>query len=244
MDLIETDKYSQYRHPWEISRGKSVISILKSNPRDIRYADIGAGDMYFTRKLTGYTDKPVYAVDSGYNTLNNERYIIQYNKLEDIPSSAIDYMVIMHVLEHIEDEDLFLERIKRYLNNNGEMTITVPACQFLFSDHDVFLNHRRRYYKKKLIRLLKKHGFRIRESFYFYTGLLLVRFLQLFMLKLKFPVHLRKAVARWKYSEKNIVTVLIKNLLDLDFCISRVLGRMNLDFPGLNLCVICQKKSV
>jgi hypothetical protein len=48
MDLIEKSDNS-YRHPWELSRMRSALSIIQSNSSGLQYAVIGSGDCYFTK---------------------------------------------------------------------------------------------------------------------------------------------------------------------------------------------------
>jgi len=48
--------------------------------------------------------------------------------------------------------------------------ITVPAFEFLWSDHDKYLGHFRRYTLKKLERLLKEAGLSILHGHYFYVA--------------------------------------------------------------------------
>ena len=51
MDLLETG--NGYRHPWELSRGDSVLNLVKSQIRNEHkiIADIGCGDLYFSSIL-------------------------------------------------------------------------------------------------------------------------------------------------------------------------------------------------
>lgn len=47
------------------------------------------------------------------------------------------------------------------LKNNGKVFITVPAFNFLWSPHDVFHHHYRRYTKTMLVNKIKKPNFSI-----------------------------------------------------------------------------------
>ena len=57
----------------------------------------------------------------------------------------------MDVLEHIRDDYSALKEWKKVLNPNGIILISVPAFQHLWSHHDKFLGHYRRYNKKDFI---------------------------------------------------------------------------------------------
>ena len=48
-------------------------------------------------------------------------------------------------LEHIDDEDGFLDALQFHLAVGGKVLINVPACQWLYSDYDRAAGHVRRY---------------------------------------------------------------------------------------------------
>jgi len=54
----------------------------------------------------------------------------------------------------------------RVLKPGGSLLLTVPAYQWLWSQHDVINNHHRRYLKKELRAQIKKAGFTIDKSSY------------------------------------------------------------------------------
>ena len=55
------------------------------------------------------------------------------------------------------------------LNQGGSLLISVPAYNFLWSDHDEVCQHFRRYNRSTLLRLCREAGFSIRYSTYFNT---------------------------------------------------------------------------
>jgi SAM-dependent methyltransferase len=71
----------------------------------------------------------------------------------DLPFKDKTYDVVgaFDVLEHIEDHQSALSEWKRVLKDDGAIVITVPAYQWLWSDHDVSLHHRRRYTIRSLM---------------------------------------------------------------------------------------------
>ena len=52
--------------------------------------------------------------------------------------------MIADVLEHVDDDLALLRQYAAKLGEGGRIVITVPAFSFLWSGHDVFLEHRRR----------------------------------------------------------------------------------------------------
>ncbi len=245
MDLIERNESNIHRHPWEISRAESMLRVIKRKSPDMQYVDIGAGDLFFTRELTKYTNKSIFAVDTNYTFLRKtDDKIILLKEVGNIPKNSADCMILMDVLEHVKDDYSFLKYLLDFLEDKGELVITVPAYQFLFCPHDRFLKHYRRYSKKQLQVLLGKVNLKIKETFYFYTLLFVIRYMQIILSKLNFPMHTEKAVSNWKLGRNNIITMLVTNILNIDFSINKVLGKIGIILPGLSLCFVCQKKSV
>ena len=77
----------------------------------------------------------------------------------------------MDILEHVDDD---LKLLKEYVDKSPPKTnfvISVPAFMFLWSDHDVFLEHKRRYTLKQLEQLVLASGLQLTRSSYYY-GLL------------------------------------------------------------------------
>jgi len=65
------------------------------------------------------------------------------------------------VIEHIEDDALFLERLTAKLEPGGILIVTVPAHPFLFGPYDEAAKHFRRYTKAELRQKLADAGFEI-----------------------------------------------------------------------------------
>lgn len=74
-------------------------------------------------------------------------------------NNDFDIVVSFDVLEHIKEEDAALKEWQRVLKPGGSLFITVPAYQWLWSEHDVGLHHFRRYTKKRLHHRVTENGF-------------------------------------------------------------------------------------
>jgi hypothetical protein len=224
------------QHPWKLSRERCILNLLKKR-RLHNIADIGVNDMFYTKKLRSFVDGKVYAVDIIFpeNGIIKDN-IICVNDIEKLPENQIDCMILMDVLEHIEDDKAFFNKILDKINVNGTILITVPAWQFLFSAHDVRAQHFRRYNRKQLFELMKQDCIKIERCHYFYTSLFLTRLLCL-LKKEKFNGN----DSNWKYSEKDIITIFVKKVLNIDFMINKILDKIAIHLPGLSLYAICKK---
>ena len=81
-------------------------------------------------------------------------------------------VTLLDVLEHIDDDVGALRQMIRITKPGGLVLITVPAHQWLWSDWDVALHHRRRYSRAQLIRLVDQPGVELLRCAYFNTFLL------------------------------------------------------------------------
>ena len=77
-----------------------------------------------------------------------------------------DVIVAFDVLEHIADDREAAAWICDRLAPGGHLIASVPAYQWLFSDHDVALQHFRRYTRERLVAALPP-GMVVRRSGYF-----------------------------------------------------------------------------
>lgn len=91
-------------------------------------------------------------------------------KVEDIDlpfqDESYDVVGAFDVLEHIEDHKSALIEWKRVLKDDGAIIITVPAYEWLWSEHDVSLHHRRRYTVKSLMTVAAEAGLRPERKSY------------------------------------------------------------------------------
>jgi len=81
-------------------------------------------------------------------------------ELIPLASECADLIVATDILEHIEDDVAALREFHRVLKPGGHAVITVPAYQFLWSEHDVALMHKRRYVSRQLAERYRRAGFR------------------------------------------------------------------------------------
>ena len=83
----------------------------------------------------------------------------------------------MDVLEHIQDDYLAVKDWKSCLKPNGLLLISVPAFQHLWSSHDIFLRHHRRYNKKEISELANSTGLQTVKLNYIFSYIYPIVFL-------------------------------------------------------------------
>lgn len=89
------------------------------------------------------------------------------------PDNSFDLICAFDVVEHIEDDNKAVQEMHRCLRPGGLCITTVPAFQFLWSEHDEINHHFRRYERKDYTNIYITHGFNIDYSTYFNSFLFL-----------------------------------------------------------------------
>lgn len=139
--------------------------------------DVGSGSGFFAISLEREFPskiKKVYLVDINYTA--EEIAATRNQKIEktlQIPDKIENGLVIlMDVLEHLEDDLKMLNEIKAAcVGGNNYFFITVPAFNSLWSGHDDYLGHYRRYKIATLSSVLQKAKYDIKNTYYLYGSL-------------------------------------------------------------------------
>ncbi len=82
------------------------------------------------------------------------------------------------MLEHLEDEDGFLEAVRFHLARHGKLIVNVPAFMYLFSRYDDAAGHFRRYDIDSFTKVVERNGMAITNWTYWgmpLTPLLVLR---------------------------------------------------------------------
>ena len=183
---------------WHIGRRAILNSILKRCllKKDNFILDVGCGgggNILFLKNFGS-----VSGIDASVDAINFcknkgfENLIMGTAENIPCPNSFFDLVTAFDVLEHLEDDLIVLKEMKRIIKPGGLMMITVPAFPFLWSPHDNYLGHRRRYRKAALLDQFVQSGLDIIESSYFIIPtvpmIILRRFLEKFF-KSKVKAH-------------------------------------------------------
>jgi ubiquinone/menaquinone biosynthesis C-methylase UbiE len=110
--------------------------------------------------MLGSAKRGVFSIESDLENLN-------------LPAASVHRIGLFDVLEHVEDRQKLLEEIRRVLTSSGELVMTVPALNYLWSAADEDAGHFVRYSRKKLKQELNANGFTLKDSHYFFATLVL-----------------------------------------------------------------------
>lgn len=157
-------------HWYYLSKAQALIGLLRS-PHHASL-DIGAGSGFFSRTLVarGLVQEAT-CVDPGYvETKRTETITGRPITFVQHPGNRqADLVLMMDVLEHV-DHDLALLREYVVRSSSGTVfIITVPAFMALWSQHDVFLEHKRRYTLRQLEKVVVASGLEITGGCYYFA---------------------------------------------------------------------------
>lgn len=156
-------------HWYYLSKGRALRAML-GTIRAPELLDVGAGSGVFPRQLldAGICQRAV-CVDPGYveerTELHNGREIAFVRSVERVPQRLV---LMMDVLEHVDDDVGVLRSYAQRMPAGGWLVITVPAFQFMWSGHDIYLEHRRRYSRSDLENVVRTAGLEVVRSRYFF----------------------------------------------------------------------------
>ncbi len=159
-------------HWYYVSKGRALRGFLGEKAVE-EVLDVGAGSGEFTRQLLdhGLAERGL-CVDPAYEAervdSHNGHEIAFVRKVDEVSQRLI---LMMDVLEHVDDDLGLLRAYTDRMPTDGRVLITVPAFQFLWSGHDVFLEHRRRYTLSELEQVVREAGLRVVRGRYFFGAL-------------------------------------------------------------------------
>lgn len=237
MDLTERGD-SAVRHPWEVQRFEAYRRILFDhgalNAR--RVLDVGAGDGWFSDRLTAHlpSDTEVVCWDVNYDDNDLEPSNPRVVRTRARPSAGYDLVLLLDVLEHIEDPATFIESALAPLTDPGTaVLVAVPAHQRLFGTHDEALGHFRRYGRRELLDQLGPWIDTIEDGSLF-TTLLLPRAVAVALERIRpRPATADEhGVGRWNGGP--LLTAAVGRSLAADARLGRAVRRTGIRLPGLS----------
>ena len=215
------EQYSlQNQHWWFVAKKEIILSqlalALDGREGGINILDAGCGTGLMLPALSAFGN--VFGMDFSKEAISfakkNFSGTIKHGALPDnIPyePATFEVLVALDVIEHVEDDLSSLINLKKIMKPGAVGIITVPACMFLWSHHDVINEHKRRYSKAEFSQKLHAAGFVVEKisyyNFFLFPLVLLIRLIN----KLKGT----QEGSDVKLPSK-LVNVLLKNVFSLE----------------------------
>jgi SAM-dependent methyltransferase len=171
MDLKETDILGDdiAAHWYYQAKAAATLRLLRTQEPKV-ILDVGAGSGFFSRYLLAHTSaSAAWCVDISYlEDVDSEAQGKPIYYRRSLDAVDADTVLLMDVLEHVEDDAALLADYARRVPAGAQFLISVPAFEFLWSGHDEFLEHKRRYRLSQLDACVRRAGLKpVIKTYYF-----------------------------------------------------------------------------
>lgn len=173
MDLKETDILGEeIGNHWYYHSKAKAMTLLLDGSESKKILDIGAGSAFFSRHLLINTPaEEAWCVDTSYAADSDEAEGSKPLYLRrSVDQLDADLVLLMDVLEHVDDDVGLLASYVAKVPVGATFLISVPAFQFLWSGHDEFLEHKRRYTLQQLEKVVRDAGLSVKQGVYYFGG--------------------------------------------------------------------------
>lgn len=179
---MDREAYRQMRalqasHWWFRARRDIIATLIGGLrlPPSAQILEAGAGPGGNRAMLATFGDVSAFEMDAEARGIFQEvtgvachdGYLPDANPFQD--AASFDLVVALDVLEHIDDDTGSLRSLATTLRDGGRILLTVPAYQWMFSQHDAFHHHKRRYTLGQLATVADQAGLTLVRGGYFNT---------------------------------------------------------------------------
>jgi SAM-dependent methyltransferase len=174
MDLKEIGRLGgdEGGHWYYASKARALRRCI-ADRRPERILDVGAGSGFFSKMLLRETSATsAICVDPGYAEDWSETHAgktIAFRRSSSVGDA--DVVLLMDVIEHVDDDIALLRKYAASARPGTRFIVSVPAFSWLWSGHDEFLEHRRRYTLNQTLGVMKSAGLAPVFGFYFFAAL-------------------------------------------------------------------------
>ncbi len=253
MDLREAAiAQGNARHVWETARLAVLRDLMARHLPGFGGAgdallDIGCGDAWLLGELAAaFPAARFIGLDSALDKKTAQAINARLPNLQvhadaaSLPAGlCYKAVLLLDVIEHVKDDAAMLASLATgEATRDARFFITVPAFQALFSAHDRFLGHERRYDLSLLRARLDAAGLAPEADGYFFFSLLPVRMAQK---AAEFLVAPRAPSGVAGGRSRGMVDDMVEKVLRLDYALGRTLRGMGITLPGLSCYAICRR---
>lgn len=160
---------------WHRRRFQELERFIESNPQIRRCVDIGAGSGLLGDYLRERLPDIEYLWSESSEILSallTQKFPTSSRVTNLSQFSTSDVIAVLDVLEHVEDDWDFMNKLAQQSAIGSHLVVTVPLGKRFFSDWDTRLGHYRRYQKAEIVDLLRNSGYRPVSSRYLFPELI------------------------------------------------------------------------
>lgn len=175
------------RHYWNRCRNRVIARMLDRVGADGPMLEVGCGKGLVVAALSAMghdiTGVDIAPVEPVAGAIGKVRTGTDAFDLPPEERRRYRTLLLLDVIEHLEDPAVFIHRLREAFPDAAWIIATVPARQELFSAHDTFNRHFRRYDLRTLRQHLDATGVRPWRAAYFFHALYPVAWLQARLMK-------------------------------------------------------------
>lgn len=161
-------------------------------------------------------------------------------ELEHLPfkRDTFDIVLAMDILEHVSDDTEVLNELSRVCKTGAFLIVHVPAFMFLWCDHDVTVDHKRRYTAGELIERLERLNFKVRFINYRLFSLFSLGVLRKCLSKFKRALNKDAKMQTYRPKVGKFINDILYTVVKIEDYLSNYIR-----FPfGLSIMCIAQKQ--